>query len=75
MIICVCNALCEKRCLETAARPECRSVGCIYRALGCSVRCGKCVPFMREIFTAARSAGASAGQVDPAGAPASADAL
>lgn len=54
MIVCVCNALCEQRCQEVAGRADCRSVGCIYRGLGCRVRCGKCLPFMHEIFSAAK---------------------
>jgi len=54
MIVCVCNGLCERRCQEAAGRSECRSVGCIYRGLGGRVRCGKCVPLMRDIFAAAK---------------------
>jgi bacterioferritin-associated ferredoxin len=54
MIVCVCNALCERRCQERACERDCRTVGCIYRGLGARVRCGKCLPFMREIFAAAK---------------------
>jgi bacterioferritin-associated ferredoxin len=32
-----------------AARPETRGPGCIYRQLGCRVRCGACVSTMRDI--------------------------
>jgi bacterioferritin-associated ferredoxin len=59
MIVCVCNVLCEQRCREAAGHPESRSVGCIYRRLGCRVRCGKCVPFMQDLFAAARQAEAA----------------
>lgn len=59
MIVCVCNALCEKRCQEFAGRADCRTVGCIYRGFGCRVRCGKCVPFMTAIFSAAKGPSAT----------------
>jgi bacterioferritin-associated ferredoxin len=50
MIVCVCNALAERQCREVAARPETRDAGCIYRQLGCRVRCGACLATMREII-------------------------
>lgn len=50
MIVCICNGLCEQRCRNAAKDPDCRSVGCVYRQLGCRVRCGKCVPFMRDLL-------------------------
>lgn len=56
MIVCVCNKLCEKRCREAAERPECRSVCGIYQHYGCRVRCGKCVPFMHDLFQSAKDA-------------------
>jgi len=62
MIVCVCNALAEQRCREVACRADCRTVGCIYRGLGCRVRCGKCVPFMQEIFTGAKAAAGDGSQ-------------
>jgi bacterioferritin-associated ferredoxin len=49
MIVCVCNALGERQCREVAARPETRGPACIYRQLGCRVRCGACVSTMRDI--------------------------
>jgi len=49
MIVCVCHVLCERQCREVAARVETRGPGCIYRQLGCRVRCGACVATMREI--------------------------
>lgn len=50
MIVCVCNALGERQCREVASRPETRGPGCIYRQLGCRVRCGACVGTMRGII-------------------------
>ncbi len=64
MIVCVCNALCDQRCKEVAGRPTSRTVGCIYRAFGCRVRCGKCVPFMQELFEHAKAAQAPNGATD-----------
>jgi bacterioferritin-associated ferredoxin len=55
MIVCVCNALCERQCREVAARPETRGAGCIYRQLGCRVRCGACLTTMREIVDHVRA--------------------
>lgn len=49
MIVCVCNALGERLCREVAARPQTRDAGCVYRQLGCRVRCGACVATMRDI--------------------------
>lgn len=49
MMVCVCNALGERQCREVAARPNTRGPGCVYRQLGCRVRCGACVGTMREI--------------------------
>lgn len=49
MIICMCNALGERQCREAAAHPETRNAGCVYRRLGCRVRCGACVATMQEI--------------------------
>jgi bacterioferritin-associated ferredoxin len=55
MIVCVCNALCDQRCKQVACSPASRTVGCIYRAFGCRVRCGKCVPFMQELLERAKA--------------------
>ena len=63
MIVCVCNGLRDSTCRKTAADSRCRGPGCIYRLNGARVRCGRCVPMMREIYFehAALSAG-TAGQ-------------
>jgi len=55
MIVCLCNALGERECREVAARPATRGVGCVYRQLGCRVRCGACVATMREIVEHVRA--------------------
>ena len=55
MIVCLCNALNERDCREAAARPETRGPGCVYRQLGCRVRCGACLATMREIVDHAQS--------------------
>jgi bacterioferritin-associated ferredoxin len=60
MIVCVCNGLRERACRETAGSGRCRGVGCIYRELGCRVRCGRCVPMMQEIFREHRGGAAPA---------------
>jgi bacterioferritin-associated ferredoxin len=52
MIVCVCNRLKDSVCRATAADGRCRGVGCIYRLNGGRIRCGRCVPMMREILAA-----------------------
>lgn len=60
MIVCVCNALREAACRETACRPECRTVGCVYRLLGARVRCGRCLPHMAALLVEAKASGGGA---------------
>ena len=50
MIICICNHLNDATCAAAIDRPGCRSVGCVYRQLGCRIRCGRCVPTMAALF-------------------------
>ncbi len=49
MIVCVCNALRERDCRAAAKAPGVRRAGCVYRQLGCRVRCGACVATMQAI--------------------------
>ena len=69
MIVCVCNALGEAACRRAAGRPECRTVGCIYRRLGVRVRCGRCLPHMAALYAEERgqTAGAVGGSATAAG--------
>ena len=50
MIVCVCNGLRERACVKLAGAGACRGVGCLYRLQNARVRCGRCVPMMRELF-------------------------
>ncbi|BCX18318.1 MAG: hypothetical protein KatS3mg117_2000 [Geminicoccaceae bacterium] len=61
MIVCVCNALSESRCREAACRPECKTVGCVYRLQGARVRCGRCLPHMQALLEEVRGVAGSAG--------------
>ena len=65
MIVCVCNALGERQCREVAARPETRDAGCVYRQLGCRVRCGACIATMRDIVDHVRRDHAAPQQPQP----------
>lgn len=65
VIVCVCNALSESRCREAACRPDCKTVGCLYRLQGARVRCGRCLPHMQALLEEVRAAAAAG-----AGAPA-----
>jgi len=49
MFVCICNALRERDCREAAVAPEIERAGCVYRRLGCRVRCGACVTTMQAI--------------------------
>ncbi|HMR32269.1 MAG TPA: (2Fe-2S)-binding protein [Geminicoccaceae bacterium] len=49
MILCVCNGLSERDIRDAAATCRGASVGCVYRCLGCRVRCGKCVPYVADV--------------------------
>ena len=69
MIVCICNVLSESACRAAACNPECRTVGCVYRQLGCKVRCGKCVPMMAELFQEARAMTTLAAEADDPTAP------
>lgn len=61
MLVCLCNALGERECREAASRPGVRGPGCVYRHLGCRVRCGACVATMREIVEHCRPATPTSG--------------
>lgn len=60
VIVCVCNGLRASTCRETAADGRCRGPGCIYRLNGARVRCGRCVPMMRELYLEHAPQGSSA---------------
>jgi bacterioferritin-associated ferredoxin len=49
MILCVCNGLSERDIRTAAATCRGATVGCVYRCLGCRVRCGKCVPYVADV--------------------------
>ena len=63
MFVCICNSLRDQVCRETAASGACRGPGCIYRLNGARVRCGRCVPRMRELYR--QHAQAAAAQAVP----------
>jgi bacterioferritin-associated ferredoxin len=54
MIICLCNRISDSAARDAVCSGLCRSVGDIYRCLGCRVQCGKCVPEMRRLFEEGR---------------------
>ena len=65
MIVCVCNALSESRCRETACRAECRTVGCVYRLQGARIRCGRCLPYVHALLEEVRAASTAADCAEP----------
>jgi bacterioferritin-associated ferredoxin len=49
MYICLCNGLTDRELREHGAGEAC-SVAMVYRALGVQPKCGKCVPFVRQML-------------------------
>jgi bacterioferritin-associated ferredoxin len=60
MILCVCNGLSERDIRTAAATCGGSTVGCVYRCLGCRVRCGKCVPYVADVAREAMATDAPA---------------
>jgi bacterioferritin-associated ferredoxin len=50
MIVCSCNVLSETQVRETVNAAAARTAGEVYRCLGCSPRCGRCVRTIRAIM-------------------------
>lgn len=49
MYICLCNSLREKD-MAAAIESGAQCVSEIYKHHGCAPQCGKCVPYVREIY-------------------------
>ncbi len=49
MYICLCNGFTDRHVRRTAEAGEC-SVSGVYQALGCTPKCGKCVPVVRDML-------------------------
>ena len=52
MYVCVCNGLTTRQVCAAAAR--CSSIGGVYRFLGVTPQCGKCIPTIRATVIAAQ---------------------
>jgi bacterioferritin-associated ferredoxin len=49
MYVCLCNAITERDFCAHAADENC-TVSAVYRSLGTKPRCGKCVPFVKQLL-------------------------
>jgi bacterioferritin-associated ferredoxin len=49
MYICLCNGFTDRQ-VRTIVEERASSVAQVYQALGCTPRCGKCVPVVREML-------------------------
>ncbi len=49
MYICLCNGFTDRQ-VRTIVKERASSVAQVYQALGCTPRCGKCVPLVREML-------------------------
>jgi bacterioferritin-associated ferredoxin len=49
MYVCLCNAITDR---DFRAQAQCEgcTVSAVYRALGATPQCGKCVPFVRQLL-------------------------
>lgn len=63
VFVCVCNGLREKDCRAAAEHPDTCCAGCVYRRLGCRVRCGACMPTMRDLVAGIKGPSAAAPRV------------
>jgi bacterioferritin-associated ferredoxin len=61
MYVCLCNAITDRDIDQAIAAGD-GTVAQVYRDLGCAPKCGKCVPVVREMLSAAGAlrAGAAA---------------
>ena len=50
MIVCSCNVLSDTQVREAVASDAARTAGQVYRCLGCSPRCGRCIRTVRAIM-------------------------
>jgi bacterioferritin-associated ferredoxin len=49
MYLCICNAITDSQARSQCPASDC-SVAAFYRKLGVTLKCGKCVPRVREIL-------------------------
>ena len=49
MYVCLCNAITDREFRAHAADKDC-TVSTVYRSLGTKPRCGKCVPYVRQLL-------------------------
>ena len=49
MYVCLCNGITD-RDFRAAVEGEDRTVSTVYRSLGAHPKCGKCVPFVRQLL-------------------------
>ena len=53
MYICLCNGITDRDVRRTASADS-PTVAQLYRALGCTPQCGKCVPVVRQMLDEAK---------------------
>jgi bacterioferritin-associated ferredoxin len=49
MYICLCNAITDRDFLAHAVEKDC-TVSTLYRSLGIKPRCGRCVPYVKQLL-------------------------
>lgn len=57
MYVCICNAI-NCRTVRSLVDGGASNVGAVFRAKGCTVRCGRCVSAMRDMIDGHRAANA-----------------
>lgn len=53
MYVCLCNMITDREFRAHAAQDDC-TVSTVYRSLGSQPRCGKCVPFVKQLVEQVR---------------------
>lgn len=66
MIVCSCNVLSDRQISDALARAPgpVRTVGQVYRCLGCRPQCGSCVRSMRALLDRSNAAKAEDGAAE-----------
>ena len=57
MYVCLCNALTDRDLRPHTSGGS--TVSMVYRACGCQLQCGKCVPFVRQMLRDGSGSGAA----------------
>ncbi|MEW5727962.1 MAG: (2Fe-2S)-binding protein [Pseudomonadota bacterium] len=58
MYVCLCHGFTERQVKAAIEESGAGSASAVYKHFSCAPRCGKCVPFVRDMVKAGKSEGA-----------------